>query len=71
MGPVTLDAEGRIETYTVVEGDSADLIRARFDIWWDSLADESGEPLAKYPTLFVGDVLTFVPPTVSQEPERP
>lgn len=60
MGPVSTDAKGVPVSYTVVEGDSADLIRGRFDIWWDQLARD-GSRLVKYPTLFAGDVLTFMP----------
>lgn len=60
MGPVSTDGSGVPISYTVVEGDSADLIRGRFGIWWDQLARD-GSRLTKYPTLSVGDVLTFVP----------
>ena len=60
MGTTTVDEDGIPITYTVAEGDSADLIRLRFDIWWDSLAREDGTQLAKYPTLYVDEVLTFV-----------
>lgn len=71
MGPVTLDDKGRPLTYTVVNGDSADLIRKRFDIWWDQLADDEGLRLSKYPNLFVGQVLTFTGSRVAFEEERP
>jgi len=60
MGPVIADSKGVPVNYTVVEGDTADLIRGRFDIWWDQLARD-GSRLIKYPTIYVGDVLTFIP----------
>ena len=44
----------------MVEGDTADLIRGRFDIWWDQLARD-GARLIQYPEIYVGDELTFIP----------
>ena len=60
MGTVTLDENGVPATYTVADGDTADLIRGRFDIWWDQLARD-GARLIQYPEIYVGDVLTFIP----------
>ena len=62
MGTTTTDSDGVPVTYTVVEGDSADLIRLRFDIWWDSLACDDGMIMPKYPTIYPDEVLRFVPP---------
>ncbi len=62
MGTTTLDDDGVPVSYVVVEGDTADLIRLRFDIWWDSLAREDGRVLIKYPEIYAGEVLIFVPP---------
>lgn len=71
MGTTTTDAAGNPVTYTVVEGDSADLIRKRFDIWWDQLANDDGVRLDRAPTLFVGQVLTFTGSRVAFQEERP
>ena len=60
MGEVTVDERGVPISYTVVEGDTADLIRARFDIWWDQLARD-GARLVRAPEIYPGDLLTFVP----------
>ena len=60
MGEVTVDEKGVPLTYTVVEGDTADLIRGRFDIWWDQLARD-GARLIQYPEIYEGDELTFIP----------
>lgn len=61
MGAVTVDDRGVPVTYVVTEGDTADQICARFDIWRDSLANEDGVAFAPHPELYPGDVLTFVP----------
>ena len=58
-GPIALNTNGTPWKYTVVEGDTADQIRYRFDLWWDQLSRD-GEKLPKYPTLYPGDVLTIV-----------
>ena len=71
MGTTTLSADGRPLTYTVVEGDSADLIRKRFDIWWDQLANSDGTRLQKRPVLYVGQVLTFTGSEVAFKKEQP
>lgn len=69
MGEVTVDTDGTPLTYTVVEGDTPDQIRARFDIWWDQLADADGVRLPRVPTIYVGDVLTFTGSKVAFEEE--
>ena len=71
MGATTTDAAGNPLTYTVVEGDSADLIRKRFDIWWDQLADADGVRLTQGERVFVGQVLTFTGSRVAFQEERP
>lgn len=60
MGDVTVDDRGVPVSYTVADGDTADLIRARFDIWWDQLARD-GARLVRAPEIYPGDVLTFLP----------
>lgn len=67
MGTATVDDDGIPVSYLVAEGDTADLIRLRFDIWWDSLAREDGRVLIKYPEIYAGEVLIFVPPGRSQD----
>ena len=65
MGTTTVDEDGIPISYTVAEGDTTDLIRVRFDIWWDSLAREDGTRMQKYPVIYAGEVLTFVESAVA------
>lgn len=69
MGTTTVGDDGRPLTYTVVAGDTPDQIRARFDIWWDQLADSEGNRLDRVPTIYPGDVLTFTGSLVAFEEE--
>lgn len=70
MGTATFEEDGTPRTYTVVEGDSADAIRARFNIWWDQLASDDGVRLIKQATVYPGDVLLFTWSRVAID-ERP
>lgn len=70
MGEVTTDADGVPLTYTVVEGDTPDEIRMRFDIWWDQLVGPDGERLNS-PLIYPGDVLTFTGSREARETEHP
>lgn len=71
MGEVTTDADGVSVTYTVVEGDTPDEIRMRFDIWWDQLVGPDGERMPKDTRIYPGDVLTFTGSIVARETEHP
>jgi hypothetical protein len=62
MGTTTVDAEGVPLTYLVAAGDTPDAIRVRFDLYWSSLAREDGTAMPMYPTIYEGEVLTFVAP---------
>lgn len=59
MGAVELTPEGHPAHYTVVEGDTADAIRGRFDLWWDQLSRD-GVQLSEHPVVYPGDVLTII-----------
>lgn len=71
MGTTTTTPAGRPLTYTVAAGDSADLIRKRFDIWWDQLADSDGFRLTKSAHVVAGQVLTFTGSQVALKEEKP
>lgn len=62
MGTTTVDADGIPLTYLVASGDTPDAIRERFDLYWSSLARADGTAMPKYTTIYVDEVLTFVPP---------
>jgi hypothetical protein len=62
MGTTTVDADGVPLTYLVAAGDTPDAIRTRFDLYWSSLARQDGTAMPKYPTIYEGEVLTFVAP---------
>lgn len=62
MGTTTVDAEGTPLTYVVAAGDTPDAIRKRFDLYWSSLARQDGTAMPMYPTIYEGEVLTFVEP---------
>lgn len=67
QGTTTLHADGGPRTYTVAEGDTADQIRQRFNLWWDQLADENGTRLPDYPIIYPGQLLRFVTSKVAFE----
>jgi hypothetical protein len=62
MGSTTVDGDGTPVAYVVAAGDTTDAIRARFDLYWSSLAREDGTRMPKYPTIYENEVLTFIEP---------
>lgn len=62
------ESDGDIVTsYIVAEGDVAIEISQRFGVELDQLADTESVRLGSYPTLYVGDVITFVPQLTGDE----
>jgi hypothetical protein len=62
------ESDGNIVTsYVVAEGDVAIEISQRFGVELDQLADTGSVRLGSYPTLYVGDVITFVPQLTGDE----
>ncbi|MGV8883878.1 MAG: hypothetical protein ACOH19_17155 [Rhodoglobus sp.] len=62
QGSVTVDDDGVPVAYLVVEGDTADGVRDRFDLPWFSLAREDGVFMPRESGIFVGETLTFTLP---------
>ncbi|QEE60258.1 hypothetical protein FVA74_00770 [Salinibacterium sp. dk2585] len=56
-----------VASYVVAEGDVAIEISQRFSVELDQLADADGTRLGRYPTLYVGDIIHFVPQLTGQD----
>lgn len=69
-GPRTgvAESDGDIVTsYIVAGGDVAIEIAQRFSVELDQLANTEAVRLGSYPTLYVGDIITFVPQLTGDE----